>query len=340
MLTLIGPFISLALFAVLSTSAPVQTPAQATDDYVVYAAGAPRTLDAMLDDCAQADVVFVGENHDDKRAHALELAILEGLHRREPTLTFSLEMFERDVQGVLDEYLQGFITETQFLQAARPWPNYKEDYRPLIEYCKEQHIPVVAANAPRRYVNIVSRKGREALLALPPKSKANLAPLPYSMDLPPDYEKQLDTIFGTHDEDVRKQDEDARKKEAAGAQPGGNGKETSVAQKAEPTPPTAPAMPSAANMKQAQALWDATMADSIFRAMRARRGRKILQINGGMHSDSGYGIVARLRKSAPNLRIRIISIKPDADFAAMPAGKYSGLGDFVILTRPNSSSLP
>jgi uncharacterized iron-regulated protein len=327
MFTLIG----LVVCAVLSVAAP--TPVQATDDYAVYAAGSPRTLDAMLDDCAQADVVFVGENHDDSRAHALELAILQGLHRREPNLTFSLEMFERDTQGVLDEYLQGYITETQFLQAARPWPNYKADYRPLIEYCREQQIPVVAANAPRRYVNIVTRKGREALLALPSGSKTYLAPLPYSMDLPADYEKQLDAIFSTHDDD-------ARKKESPAPQTGGPKQDATPTPKPESAPAAMPAMPSAANMKQAQALWDATMADSIFRAWRAHRGRKILQINGGMHSDSGYGIVARLRKSAPHLKIRIISIKPDADFAAMPSGKYNGIGDYVILTRPAQPAQP
>ena len=49
-------------------------------------------------------------------------------------------------------------------QAARPWPNYKTDYAPLIAFCKAQKIPVLASNAPRRYVNIVSRKGQEALL--------------------------------------------------------------------------------------------------------------------------------------------------------------------------------
>ena len=37
-----------------------------------------------------------------------------------------------------------------FLERTRPWPNYHEDYRPLIELAKQKGIPVVAANIPRR----------------------------------------------------------------------------------------------------------------------------------------------------------------------------------------------
>ena len=38
--------------------------------------------------------------------------------------------------------------------------------------------PVVAANAPRRYVSIVGRQGPDALLALPAQPLAGLPPLP------------------------------------------------------------------------------------------------------------------------------------------------------------------
>src|SRR3954467_8455063 len=68
-----------------------------------------------------------------------------------------MEMFERDVQIVLDEYLSDLITEQHFLASSRPWGNYKTDYRPLVELAKEKHLDVIAANAPRRYVNMVSR---------------------------------------------------------------------------------------------------------------------------------------------------------------------------------------
>jgi uncharacterized iron-regulated protein len=59
-------------------------------------------------------------------------------------------MFERDVQDILEAYLIGKISEKKFLKQARPWPNYLEDYRPLIEFAKKKGMPVIAANIPRR----------------------------------------------------------------------------------------------------------------------------------------------------------------------------------------------
>jgi uncharacterized iron-regulated protein len=59
-------------------------------------------------------------------------------------------MFERDVQNVLNRYLKGKISEDEFLEKSRPWPNYHTDYRPLIEFSKSKGIKVIAANIPRR----------------------------------------------------------------------------------------------------------------------------------------------------------------------------------------------
>ena len=61
-----------------------------------------------------------------------------------------MEMFERDAQIVLDEYLNDLITEKKFLDDSRPWENYKTDYRPLVEFARVNKLNVIAANAPRR----------------------------------------------------------------------------------------------------------------------------------------------------------------------------------------------
>jgi uncharacterized iron-regulated protein len=58
-------------------------------------------------------------------------------------------MFERDVQDILDAYLEGNISEKTFLKQSRPWPNYLKDYRPLIEFARKKGMPVIAANIPR-----------------------------------------------------------------------------------------------------------------------------------------------------------------------------------------------
>lgn len=102
------------------------------------------------------DVIFVGEEHQSRISHHAELALLKGLAERDSNLVLALEMFERDTQDVLDAYLTGKISEKEFLKQSRPWPNYLEDYRPLIEFAKKKNIRVVAANVPRRAASAVA----------------------------------------------------------------------------------------------------------------------------------------------------------------------------------------
>ena len=123
-------------------------------------------FEMMAADVARADVVLIGEQHDDPNSHRLELAVLEALARRQVAVTLSLEMFERDVQTSVDAYLSGSSTEDDFLKNGRPWPRYATDYRPLVEFAKRQRWPVVAANVPRRIAADAARTGKAAIDAL------------------------------------------------------------------------------------------------------------------------------------------------------------------------------
>ena len=125
--------------------------------YVISDQGNTLTMEEFFEALMDFDIVFAGEKHDSRLAHDAELALLEELFKRDSLLVLALEMFERDVQGVVDAYLRGEIPEDIFLQSARPWPNYEEDYRPLVEFAKEKGIPVIAANLPRRAAALVSR---------------------------------------------------------------------------------------------------------------------------------------------------------------------------------------
>ena len=117
-------------------------------------------FEMMSADFARADVVLVGEQHDDANTHRLERAILEGFARRHVPVTLSLEMFERDVQESVDTYVGGTVAEADFLKGTRPWPRYSTDYRPLVEFAKAHKWPVVAANVPRRIASEIAKGGR------------------------------------------------------------------------------------------------------------------------------------------------------------------------------------
>ena len=136
-------------------------------------------IERIVAELAQADVLFFGEEHNDSAGHYLENKIYRALHAAYGNqVVLSLEMFETDNQLVLDEYLQGRIDESRLGKDARLWSNYK-DYRPMIEYAKQNQLPVIAANPPRRYVSLVTRRGMRALDSLSKAAKAYLPPLPY-----------------------------------------------------------------------------------------------------------------------------------------------------------------
>ncbi len=137
------------------------------------------TIDKIVTDMANADVLFFGEEHNDSAGHYLENKLFRALHAAYGNqLALSLEMFETDGQLGLNEYLEGKIDESRFAKDVRLWSNYK-DYRPMIEYAKQNKVAVIAANPPRRYVTMVSRRGMKSLDSLSKDAKKLLPPLPY-----------------------------------------------------------------------------------------------------------------------------------------------------------------
>ncbi len=164
--------------------------------------GNPATLAQIIEAIGQNDVVFLGEQHDDSVCHALQFEIFKAAvdkYSANRKVALSMEMFERDVQYIVNEYLNNLITEKKFMDDARPWGNYKTDYRPLVELAKEKKFEVIAANSPRRYVNMVSRGGRTTLNALSPEAKKFLPPLPYA-EASETYSKKFKALMGNSPE--------------------------------------------------------------------------------------------------------------------------------------------
>lgn len=156
------------------------------------------SMEQLIKAIGEVDAVFLGELHDDAVGHAVQAEVFRlvvAQHCASRPCALSLEMFERDVQTVLDEYLAGQISENHLMLASRPWGNYKTDYRPLVELAKEKKLPVLAANAPRRYVNMVSRNGRDALYGLSKTAKGWLPPLPFA-DPSPAYSAKFKALMG------------------------------------------------------------------------------------------------------------------------------------------------
>lgn len=153
-------------------------------------------LEELIGRLQAEEVIFFGEEHNDSIAHLLELRLLEGLYRQgKKRVMLSMEMFQTDAQLVLDEYRKGLISESNFRKDGKLWGNY-EDYRPIVEYARENGIYILAANAPSRYAGLVARKGLKSLDALSRAARSLLAPLPIDTLTGAYYEKFVGMMGG------------------------------------------------------------------------------------------------------------------------------------------------
>lgn len=152
----------------------------------------------MMKAIAEADIVLFGENHNNSMIHWLELQVTKSMYEQSPNLTLAAEMFEADDQLILDEYLAGKYDHKMFSDEAKLWKNYTTDYKPLLDFAKDNNLPFVAANIPRRYARMVYKLGIESLDSLADDAKKYFAPLPIEIDLSlPGYKNMIDNM-GSH----------------------------------------------------------------------------------------------------------------------------------------------
>lgn len=120
--------------------------------------GNELTLPQLADELAAKDVVYFGELHDNVVGHQVYAELAKLLAERRADLVISMEMFERDVQGVVNDYVRGRIDEAAFLKHSRPWKDYARDYKPLIELARERKLDVIAGNLPKSVAGKVASK--------------------------------------------------------------------------------------------------------------------------------------------------------------------------------------
>lgn len=310
-------FLSLLLLASLTTQAaampapPLREPQDA--HYRIYdATGKAASMEDVLAALDRVEVVCVGELHDDAAGHAFEMELLKGAlahasaadgKSKQRGLALSLEMFERDVQIVLDEYLRGLVTEKHFLSSSRPWNNYQTDYRPLIEFAREHNLSVLASNAPARYVNRVSRLGTNSLKDLTGAAKEWLAPLPYE-PASHAYAAKFNQLMNSSGMNGGAQ--------GSASSPHGN-----------------------AFLLDAQSLRDATMAYAITQQLKRQASALLIHVNGNFHSEERLGVPEQILHYRPKTRTLVITIVNDKSYPDFDAARLGKLGDFIIVTDPS-----
>lgn len=150
--------------------------------YQIYnSKGKKVSYGKMIKRLNKKDIVLFGEFHNNAISHWLEYEVMVSLDKKND-LILGAEMFEADNQKVLNQYLNGEITKKGLDTLARLWKNYKTDYKPLVDYAKENKLTFVATNIPRRFANKVYKKGFGALDSLTDLQKSWMAPLPMKYD--------------------------------------------------------------------------------------------------------------------------------------------------------------
>ena len=169
----------ITLATLLALSFVEKTYAQHKQAYQLYKNnGEIVNYDLMISDLAESDMVFFGEYHFNPISHWLELEVGKSLFAiKGSKLYLGAEMLESGNQLVLDEYLKGFYAESKMIpEITQMWSNYNTDYRPLVEFAKENALRFIATNIPRRYASMISKKGFDALEILSPEAKKLIGP--------------------------------------------------------------------------------------------------------------------------------------------------------------------
>lgn len=138
------------------------------------AAGRWIDEDALLDALAVADLVLVGERHDNPDHHALQARIVAGLVARGHRPAVAFEMLDAGdapaIAGALATEGSAAALREAVAWDASGWPPFAL-YAPLFEAVLRARLPIVAANLPRSERHAIGHGG---IAALPPARRAAL----------------------------------------------------------------------------------------------------------------------------------------------------------------------
>ncbi|GAB0156782.1 ChaN family lipoprotein [Chryseobacterium sp. Alg-005] len=166
--------------------------------------GKAISTDKLIEELAEYDVVFFGENHNNSINHWLQLKVTEALYaKKNGQIILGAEMFERDNQSQLNQYLSGTFDAKTLKDSARLWNNYTTDYKPLVDFAKDKKLNFVATNIPRRYASQTAKQGIESLLTLSEKEKEFIAQLPIKVSLDTPGYKEMKAMMGDHAEGTK-----------------------------------------------------------------------------------------------------------------------------------------
>lgn len=215
----------------------------------------PAEPRALLERMARQQVVLLGEVHDSAEDHRWQLHTLTQLHALQPRLAIGFEMFPRRVQAVLDQWVAGELSETEFLQRSewdKVWGYDAQQYLPLFHFARMNRIPMLALNVERSLIEAVGKQGWEAV----PEAQKEGVSKPAAPS--PAYRKSLRAVFDHHP----------------------------VKERGEAAFP---------RFLESQTAWDRAMAQVMAEHLRRHPGALVVGIMGAGHVRNGHGVAHQLK---------------------------------------------
>lgn len=285
--------------------------------------GAFLSFHDVIARAGRADVVLFGEEHSDIVCNALEAQLLAALAQQYRPIALAMEFFETDTQAAFDAYLHGRIDEAEFQTQTRQKRAYFTSHRPLVEYCRQASIPVIAANAPRRLIRALRESGKPYDEFRADLEPADRAWLPQTSELltGPYYDRFVEAMAG-HEMPTS----------APSSQPTAQPDRTEQLLRSYRT----------------QSLWDDTMAESIAAHRGRFPGRRVLLVVGAFHVANDGGTAIKLHRRRPADRVLTIIYRGTSNTPLAFDEADRGSGDIVIYgikppeetTQPGPTSAP
>lgn len=147
-----------------------------------------------LQACAQARVLYLGEEHDSAADHQRQLEILEFVSRARTPVVVA-EMFQNPSRAVLADYLAGNLDDEQLKSASewdKRWGHAWELYLPIWQLCRQRHIPIYPLRNSTESGKNLSKLGAQAFSE---EERQGLAPEPYEFGPHPE---TLRPVFEAH----------------------------------------------------------------------------------------------------------------------------------------------
>jgi uncharacterized iron-regulated protein len=108
----------------------------------------------------KANVVYVGETHDDPLDHQYELELVRGLLKRKMKFAIGWEMFDTTQQGAIDAWTSHAISFKEMISKTdfqKHWGIYSPVYEEILQIAGDANVPILALNAPPDLTRKIAR---------------------------------------------------------------------------------------------------------------------------------------------------------------------------------------